>query len=47
VFGALGLALALGAPGGAWLDVVLGLVLLLSLVTIINRARGALREVRP
>lgn len=44
VVGALGLALALGAPAGAWLDVVLGIALLLSLATIFNRARGALRE---
>lgn len=44
VFGALGLVLALGAPAGLWLDVVLGIVLLLSLATIVNRARGALRE---
>lgn len=44
VFGALGLALALGAPAGAWLDVMLVIALLLSLVTIANRARGALRE---
>lgn len=47
VFGALGLALALGVPTGSWLDVVLGLVLLLSVATIANRARGALKEVRP
>jgi CDP-diacylglycerol--glycerol-3-phosphate 3-phosphatidyltransferase len=44
VFGALGLALALGAPSGRWIDVVLAVVLLLSLATIVNRARGALRE---
>lgn len=47
VFGALGLALALGAPAGAWLDIVLGLVLLLSVATIANRARCALNEARP
>jgi CDP-diacylglycerol--glycerol-3-phosphate 3-phosphatidyltransferase len=47
VFGALGLALGLGAPGGRWVGVLLGLVLLLLLLTIRNRARGALREVAP
>jgi CDP-diacylglycerol--glycerol-3-phosphate 3-phosphatidyltransferase len=47
VFGALGLALALGAPAGRWIDVVLGIVLALSIATIANRARGALDEVRP
>jgi CDP-diacylglycerol--glycerol-3-phosphate 3-phosphatidyltransferase len=46
VFGAMGLVLALGAPAGRWLDVVLVLVLALSLATIANRARGALNEVR-
>jgi CDP-diacylglycerol--glycerol-3-phosphate 3-phosphatidyltransferase len=46
VFGALGLALSLGAPAGTWLDVVLGIVLALSLATIANRARGALNEAR-
>jgi CDP-diacylglycerol--glycerol-3-phosphate 3-phosphatidyltransferase len=44
VFGALGLAFALGVPAGWWVNVVLGIVLLLSLATIVNRARGALRE---
>ena len=47
VFGALGLALSLGAPAGIWLDAVLAITLLLSLATIANRARGALNEVRP
>lgn len=47
VFGALGLALACGAPAGPWIDVVLGIVLALSLATIANRARGALAEARP
>lgn len=47
VLGALGLALGLGAPGGRWVGVLLGLVLLLLVLTIRNRARGALREVAP
>lgn len=47
VFGALALALGLGAPPGAWLDAILGLVVLLSALTIWNRARKALREVSP
>jgi CDP-diacylglycerol--glycerol-3-phosphate 3-phosphatidyltransferase len=46
VFGALGLALSLGAPSGTWLDAVLWIVLALSLATIANRARGALNEAR-
>lgn len=42
VYGAIGLALGLGLSPGLWLSVVSGLVLLLSLVTIINRLRQAL-----
>ncbi|HXT51920.1 MAG TPA: CDP-alcohol phosphatidyltransferase family protein [Thermoanaerobaculia bacterium] len=44
VFGALGLALGLGAPAGRWLAVVLWIVVVLLAVTIVNRMRGALRE---
>ena len=44
VFGALGLALGLGAPAGRWLDVVLWIVVGLLALTIANRARQALRE---
>jgi CDP-diacylglycerol--glycerol-3-phosphate 3-phosphatidyltransferase len=44
VFGALGLALGLGAPGGTWVDVVLTAMVLLLCVTVYNRARRALRE---
>lgn len=45
-FGALGLALGLGVPGGEWLDVVLWLMVALSAATILNRARRALLELR-
>ncbi|THV40781.1 CDP-alcohol phosphatidyltransferase family protein [Glycomyces buryatensis] len=44
VFGALGLWLGLGGPGGMWLNVLLALVALALVVTIANRARKALRE---
>ncbi len=47
VFGLLAVLLAAGVPGGAWLQVVLGLMLVLLAVTIFNRARRALAEVRP
>jgi CDP-diacylglycerol--glycerol-3-phosphate 3-phosphatidyltransferase len=43
-FGALGLALGLGAPAGRWTDAVLGAVALLLAATIVNRARAELRE---
>jgi len=45
VFGALGLALGLGAPAGRWLDVVLWLVVALLALTVMNRMRAALREI--
>jgi len=44
VFGALGLALGLGAPAGRWTDVLLGLVVAALLLTLFNRSRKALRE---
>jgi CDP-diacylglycerol--glycerol-3-phosphate 3-phosphatidyltransferase len=44
VFGALGLLLGLGVPAGWWLDAVLALVVVLLVVTIVNRARRALAE---
>jgi CDP-diacylglycerol--glycerol-3-phosphate 3-phosphatidyltransferase len=47
VFGLLALLLASGIPGGAWLQVVLSLILLLLATTIVNRARRALAEVTP
>lgn len=47
VFGAVALALALGAPPGAWQNWVFAAVASLLLLTILNRARGALRESKP
>lgn len=44
VFGALGLILGLGAPAGAWLNHVLGIVLLLLVWTVMNRAKRGLAE---
>ncbi|HEX2253489.1 MAG TPA: CDP-alcohol phosphatidyltransferase family protein [Thermoanaerobaculia bacterium] len=44
VFGALGLALGLGAPAGAWLAATLALVVLLTLGTVVQRARRGLAE---
>ena len=46
VFGVVALALALGAPPGAWQNLVFGAVALLLLLTIFNRARSALQEVQ-
>lgn len=43
-FGALGLLLGLGVPGGAWIGWLLWLLLGASLLTIFNRARQALAE---
>jgi len=42
VYGAMGLALGLGLVPGEWTSVVLALVLLLSVVTVLNRLRQAL-----
>ena len=47
VFGAMGLAIGFGAPPGRWQNVVLAAVLLLLAVTVVNRARMALREGNP
>ena len=44
VFGALGLALGLGASPGPWLDWLLGAMAVLLAWTIVNRARRALAE---
>ena len=46
VFGVLCLALGLGARPGAWIDFILGAVLMALALTIFNRGRKALREVR-
>lgn len=43
-FGLIALLLGLGVPGGGWVTVALSIMLLLSLFTIYNRARLALRE---
>jgi CDP-diacylglycerol--glycerol-3-phosphate 3-phosphatidyltransferase len=43
-FGALGFALALGLAPGLWTDIVLGLAALAGAITILNRARAALKE---
>lgn len=45
VFGAVGLALAVGIAPGLWLDWLLAAVLALTLLTVVNRARHALTEV--
>jgi CDP-diacylglycerol--glycerol-3-phosphate 3-phosphatidyltransferase len=45
VFGALGLVLGLGVPSGWWLNLLLGAVALLLLLTISNRMKRALAEV--
>jgi CDP-diacylglycerol--glycerol-3-phosphate 3-phosphatidyltransferase len=44
VFGALGLALGLGAPAGRWLEVATWIVVALLALTIVNRVRRALHE---
>jgi CDP-diacylglycerol--glycerol-3-phosphate 3-phosphatidyltransferase len=44
VFGALALALAVGVNTGPWVNVFLGVVNALLLLTIFNRVRGALKE---
>jgi CDP-diacylglycerol--glycerol-3-phosphate 3-phosphatidyltransferase len=44
VFGVVGLLLGLGVPTGRWLHVALAVVLLLLIVTVVNRARRALAE---
>lgn len=47
IFGLIGLLMGFGFSGGLWLDSLLYGILLLLCITIINRARGALREVKP
>uniref|UniRef100_UPI0027B9C849 CDP-alcohol phosphatidyltransferase family protein n=1 Tax=Dokdonella sp. TaxID=2291710 RepID=UPI0027B9C849 len=46
LFGALGLLLGSGVPSGAWLAWLLWLAVGLSVLTVVNRARGALTELR-
>jgi CDP-diacylglycerol--glycerol-3-phosphate 3-phosphatidyltransferase len=43
-FGALGLAFGLGVPAGLWSSVALAAAAVGGLVTMLNRARGALKE---
>ncbi len=45
VFGAMALAIAFAHPDRLWLEVLLGIVNVLLIVTILNRARGALKKV--
>lgn len=45
-FGAIGLAVGLGVAPGPWLDVALGAVVVLLVLTIVHRSRKALEEVR-
>ncbi len=42
--GTIAFVIAAGVPTGRWLDVLLGVIVLLLLVTIVNRARNALRD---
>jgi CDP-diacylglycerol---glycerol-3-phosphate 3-phosphatidyltransferase len=46
VFGLVGLLLALGVPGGRWIDALVWVLAGLCVLTVLNRARHALREVR-
>jgi CDP-diacylglycerol---glycerol-3-phosphate 3-phosphatidyltransferase len=46
VFGAIALALGLGMPSGSWLNELFGVVLLMTLATIYNRAHHALAEIK-
>jgi CDP-diacylglycerol--glycerol-3-phosphate 3-phosphatidyltransferase len=45
--GVLGLLLGMGVPAGAWLNVVGTILCLLAALTVVNRARAALRETAP
>lgn len=45
LFGAIALALGLGMPSGSWMNELFGVILLLILATIYNRARHALVEI--
>ena len=44
VFGLLGLLMGFGLQPGLWFDILTGALLVLCVLTIINRARGALNE---
>ena len=45
LFGGVGLLLGVGVMPGAWLTWLMALAFVLSLVTVVNRVRAALREV--
>lgn len=45
VFGAIALALGLGMPAGSWLNELFGIVLILTIATVVNRAHRALDEI--
>ncbi|OQX19981.1 MAG: hypothetical protein BWK80_36215 [Desulfobacteraceae bacterium IS3] len=45
-FGLLALLIAFGVPVGVWVDIALFIVLILLILTIVNRARYALKEIR-
>lgn len=44
-FGVIALLLFLGIPTGFWLDIVLFIMLILLILTVVNRARQALKEI--
>ena len=44
VFGILGVIMGFGLRPGLWFDILMGILLLLCVVTIVNRARAALSE---
>src|SRR5439155_934914 len=46
VFGVLGLLLGTGVPGGTWMSIVLGIMILLLALTVGNRAHRGLAELR-
>ncbi|MCI5223483.1 MAG: CDP-alcohol phosphatidyltransferase family protein, partial [Candidatus Electrothrix sp. AR4] len=45
VFGLLGILMGFGLQPGTWFDILMGFLLLLCVLTIVNRARGALNDV--
>lgn len=45
VFGALGVVVGIGLPPGKWLDGVLGAVVVLLIITVVNRSGKALQEI--
>ncbi len=47
LFGLMALLLGLGVPPGHWLNIMFGILLMLSILTIFNRASQALKQVHP